>query len=378
MAVPVLSACQTPGSSTRSQAALPSVKVGLVYPRTGVLKSDGDALANGFQLYLRLNGGNLGGRMAEVVATDEGDNPAAGKAAVDKLLNKDKVHVLTGVISSAVMTAIRDTVESAQIPLVGSNASPSSVQNTRYIWRTSWFDGDPGRALGQYVAAHAGGSVAMMAPDYEAGHDFIDGFKETFLAANGRMEGQPVFTPFLPVASSNFVPALTQIKNSPAKAVFCFYAGALAIAFVKQYRQLGLSQTLYALGFLTEGGVLGAQGADAQGIYTAMNYSADLNNEANRIFSWEYHKAYNAAPSTFAVAAFDAANVLDRAATIAGADLTSRSLNGAIGRVGHIDSPRGTWEFTPNHTPQQKWYLRQVRMDGPVLSNVLISDLPTL
>jgi branched-chain amino acid transport system substrate-binding protein len=252
------------------------------------------------------------------------------------------------------------------------------VQDTKSIWRTSWFDGDPGRALGGYVAAHAGGSVALMAPDYEAGHDFVNGFKETLLAANGRIEGQPFFTPFLPVPSTNFAPILSQIKSSPAKAVFCFYAGQLAVAFVKQYRQLALPQTLYATGFLTEGSVLQAQGTDARGIYTAMNYSADLNNPANRSFAWEYQKAYNTPPSTFAMAAFDAANVIDKATTIAGADLSPQSTNAAIGRVGQIDSPRGRWEFGPNRTPQQKWYLRQVRLDGAVLSNVLISQLATL
>jgi branched-chain amino acid transport system substrate-binding protein len=217
-----------------------------------------------------------------------------------------------------------------------------------------------------------------MAPDYEAGHDFVDGFKEAFLAANGRIEGQPFFTPFLPVPSTNFVPILSQIKNSPAKAVFCFYAGQLAVAFVKQYRQLGLDQTIYAVGSLTEGGVLQAEGADAKGIYTAMNYSPDLNNAANRSFAWEYTKAFNAAPSYHSVAAFDAANVIDKAAAIAGSDLTPQSINGAIGRVGHIDSPRGLWEFTPNRTPQQQWYLRQVRPNGTVLGNVLISELAVL
>ena len=49
-----------------------------------------------------------------------------------------------------------------------------------------------------------------------------------------------------------------------------------------------------------------------------------------------------------------------------------------LGRVGQIDSPRGNWQFNQSRTPQQKWYLREVRRDGQVLSNVLISELGTL
>src|SRR5262249_2221141 len=162
-----------------------------------------------FHLYLKLNGGRLGGRDADVVLADEGENPTTGKAALGRLLG-EKVHVVTGVVSSAVMTAIRDTIETAQLPLVGSNASPSSVQDARYIWRTSWSFSDPGKALGRYVSERAGGSVAVIAPDYQAGRDFVDGFKETFLAAGGRIEGQPFFTPYVPTPSMNFAPMLAQ------------------------------------------------------------------------------------------------------------------------------------------------------------------------
>jgi branched-chain amino acid transport system substrate-binding protein len=201
---------------------------------------------------------------------------------------------------------------------------------------------------------------------------------ETFQPAGGVVEGAPFYTPYVPTPSMDFVPFLTQIRKSDATAVFCFYAGALAVAFVKQYRQLGLTQTLYSVGSLTEGGTLQAEGAEAAGIYTAFNYSADLDIPANRTFATAYQRTYRSAPSTYAMAAFDAAAVLDRAITLTGADLTSASLNASIGRVGQVNSPRGPWEFGKGRTPLQKWYLRQVRMDGSVLSNVVIAELLVL
>ncbi|HET8662327.1 MAG TPA: ABC transporter substrate-binding protein, partial [Micromonosporaceae bacterium] len=70
--------------------------------------------------------------------------------------------------------------------------------------------------------------------------------------------------------------------------------------------------------------------------------------------------------------------VLDKAVLLAGEDLTPQTLNAALGRVGQIDSPRGTWQFNQNRTPQQKWYLREVKMDGTVLANTLVSELTTL
>src|SRR3712207_7027802 len=55
----------------------------------------------------------------------------------------------------------------------------------------------------------------------------------------------------------SFQPYLARIQRSGAKAVYCFYAGAEAVAFVKQYQQFGLASKipLYCSGFVTEGGV---------------------------------------------------------------------------------------------------------------------------
>jgi branched-chain amino acid transport system substrate-binding protein len=78
------------------------------------------------------------------------------------------------------------------------------------------------------------------------------------------------------------------------------------------------------------------------------------------------------------MASYDAAQVLDKAIRLVGDDLNPQQVNLALGRVGQIDSPRGPWQFNQPRTPQQMWYLREVRRDGQVLSNVLITELATL
>jgi branched-chain amino acid transport system substrate-binding protein len=374
-AAPILSAC----SSGTEQSAAPNrtpVKVGLVVPQSGIYKSIGDELGNGFRLYLDLNDRRLGGRPVNLVTVDEGETAESGKAAVERLVKQERVLALSGVASSATMVAVRDVVESSQIPLIGSNASPTTLQGVRYIWRTSYVNDEPGKALGRFVANKVGnGSVALIGPDYQAGHDEIDGF----LAAYGKDAENPIYTPFTPTPTTNFQPYLTTIKGSGAKAVMCFYAGSEAVEFVKQYRQFGLTQDLYAPGFLTEGALLRQQGAAAEGIYTSMNYSSDLDNDANRRFASAYQKAYNAIPTAYAMASYDAALVLDRAITTVGdGELTSQAVNLALGKIGSIDSPRGPWQFNQNRTPLQMWYLRQVRPDGGVLSNTVLSPLTTL
>lgn len=375
-AMPVLSACNSRRQQSSGQD-LPAVKIGLVVPKSGVYKTIGDDQTNGFNLYLDLHGRRLGGRRVTLVTADEGETAASGKAAVDGMIKQEHVLALSGVASSATMVAIRDLVENAQIPLIGSNASPTTLQGVRYIWRTSFANDEPGKALGRYVADKVGnGSVALIAPDYQAGHDQVDGFLQTY---GKDVAGDPIFTPFSPTPTTDFTPHLKTIKNSRADAVLAFYAGAEAVAFVKQYRQVGLTLDLYAPGFLTEGALLRQEGDAARGIYTALNYSSDLDNEANRRFASEYQKAYNMLPTTYATASYDAAYVLDKAIAAAGdGELTPQALNLAIGRIGSIDSPRGAWQFNQSRTPLQTWYLRQVRPDGAVLSNTVLAPLTTL
>jgi branched-chain amino acid transport system substrate-binding protein len=372
-----LSACGGGSLGGEKAADDGPVKIGLLVPQSGVYKSLGDDMKAGFELYLAEHGGKLGGREVQVVLADEGETADSGKASAEKLVKQDNVLAVAGVVSSAVLNGIVDLVEGSKVPLVGSNASPTTLTDATYIWRTSYVNDDPGKALGGYVAKHVDGPVYLLAADYQAGKDEVSGFKETFLAAGGKVADE-VYTPF--PSTTNFQPFLSNLEKSGAKAVFTFYAGGAAVDFVKQYDQFGLHNKVdhYSPGFLTEGGVLKAQGEAAVGTFTSMNYSADLDNEVNKKFVAAYQAKTSMLPTTYAMATYDAAQVLDKAIAAAGDDLTRDSLNAAIGKVGTIDSPRGQWEFNDNGTPRQTWYLREVKQSGDGFANVVISELGQL
>lgn len=374
----VLAACGggTLGGGGSEQTASGPIKIGLLLPQSGVYKSLGDDMLAGFKVYLEEKGQKLGGREVQVVTADEGETAETGKAGADKLVKQDRVAVVSGVVSSATMNGIVDLFETSEIPLVGANASPTTLTGKTYIWRTSYVNDEPGKALGGYVAKQETGPVYLLAADYQAGKDETGGFMETFKPAGGKVADE-VYTPF--PATKNFQPFLSNLQKSGAKSVFTFYAGGAAVDFVKQYDQFGLTGKVkhYSAGFLTEGGVLAAQGDAAIGTLTAMNYSADLDNEVNKKFVAAYEKATGRPPTTYAMASYDAAQVIDKAIEKAG-KADSKSINAAIKEIGEIDSPRGTWSFNDNGTPKQMWYLREVKKEGGKLSNVVIEELGEL
>jgi branched-chain amino acid transport system substrate-binding protein len=362
---------------------LEPIRIGLIAPQTGGDKPIGDELVRGFELFLDLNQHRLGNHPVDLEVVDEGTDVNAGRAAVDRLL-KSGVLALSGIVDPAVMLRIRDQVETARVPLVGSNASPSALQSVVYIWRTSYVSDEPGRALGPYVARQVAedGDVAIVAPNHAAGRDSVEGFRQTFGAKGPRDPriAAPVYWTRYTTnpGKREYADLVARLRARNPEAVYCVFAGAAAVAFIRQLREAGYRNAIYGPGFLTEGTVLKELGEQALGIQTALNYSADLNNAANRRFAAAFRKAHNAAPTTYAMASYDAAQVLDKAIRIAGEHPTPQDVNLALGKVGQIDSPRGPWQFNQPRTPQQRWYLRDVRKDGRVVSNVLINELATL
>jgi len=379
----LLAATGCAGSSLQNTpaAATGPVKVGLLVSLSGTYQAVGEDMKKGFDLYLSTHGTKLGGHPIDVSVADEGEGSGAVVPPVTKLVKQDKVQAVVGIVGGGSVAAAQPILTEGKVPLVGSNGRPTTMKDVSWVWHTSFLSTEPGIAMAQYVKNQVNGPVYAIGPDYQGGWDELTGFTEAFAKAGGKLanaNGKTTYTPF--PQTTNFAPYLEQIKASGAKAVYTFYAGGAAVAFVKQYKEFGLAGTipLYAAGFLTEGGVLGAQGVAAMNIRNSLNYAADLDNPTNRAFAAAYQNAYKTLPTTYAMATYDAAAVLDKAiATIKG-DVTGESINAALGGIGQIDSPRGAWQFSGGHTPVQRWYLREVRSDGRSLSNVVVQDLMTL
>ncbi len=373
LAVALVAGCGSSLQEDRQGADGGPVKVGLLVPQSGVYAPLGRDMENGFRMYLDAKGGKLGGREVELVVADEGGGPETGVPAAQKLLQQDRVTTLVGIVNSAVALGVRDLVNDGKVPLIIANAGANAItgeQRSDYVWRTSFTNGEVAGALGGYVARGelGDGQAFLIAPDYAAGKEATAGFRETFEAAGGQVAGTEL-TPF--GTTTNFQPYLARIQRSGARAVYCFYAGAEAVAFVKQYQQFGLASKipLYCSGFVTEGGVLEAQGDAALGIKGSLHYSDQLDNPANERFVAGYRDKYGEGPTVYAVQAYDAAAVLDQALA---SGTTGEAIVAGLEGVGEVDSPRGRWRFTDGHGPAQTYYLRVTeKQDGRIVNTIV-------
>lgn len=365
------------GNDGGSDGGSDAIKIGMLVSQSGVYSSVGRDMANGFQLYLDQNDNTVCDREVDLVTVDEGETPESGVSGVTRLAQQEQVDVVVGVTAGPTAIGGRDILDAAQIPALMGNTGAVALGGdlaSDWIWRASYDNGDPGRALGQKMADDPeAGNFFLIAADYSGGHETIEGFKETFPA--DRIVGE-LYTPF--GSTTDFSTYLSQIRASGAQNVFTFYAGGEAIEFTRQFDQFGLkdSVNLYSAGFLTEGAALEAEGESALGVFNSTRYNWDIDNEVNAAFAPAYEDAFGTVPTVYAATMYDVGLILEEAVCGIDGDVSAQSINDALGEIDTVEGARGPLIFDDTRTVEQTFYLTEVQETDEGLRNVTIETLP--
>jgi branched-chain amino acid transport system substrate-binding protein len=345
------------------------IDVGLLLPYGGVYASLGKEIENGFMQALDESG--IAAKF-NVIKEDTEVKPPVGLTKARKLILQDKADVLVGLVSSGVLGAVRDFVDGAKVPLIVANAGNTAATGARcspYITRVSFSNAQVTRPMGQWMFDKGIRKVYTMAPDYAAGHQMIEAFTAEFEKAGGKIVGN-AYTPFR--KTKDFGPYLTTAGATDAEAVFTFYAGGEAIAFVKQYDAFGLKQNkpLYGAGFLTSPLYVNAEGPAAKGVITSLHYAPTLDTPENNKFVAAFSKANGRAPSEFAVQGYDAGRTLIEAVKAGATD--AASITAALSKVSYT-GPRGPMKIDPktNNVIQNIYVYETVEVDGKLTQKIL-------
>lgn len=358
--VSLLAALMVANISLASAQNTAKLKVGLMLPYSGTFASLGNAIENGFQLYVKEQGGKIGGREIEFVKVDDESEPSKATDNINKLIKRDSVDLVVGSVHSGVAMAMAKVAKDTGTLLIVPNAGADAITGAmcaKNIYRTSFTNWQPGFAMGEQAAKNGIKKVITVTWKYAAGEESIKGFKEGF-EKNGGSISKELTVPFPNV---EFQSLLTEIAAAKPDAVYAFFAGAGAVKFVKDYAAAGLNRSipLYGPGFLTDG-TLEAQGAAANGMLTTLHYADGLNNKRDAAFRLAYVKAYKLQPDVYAVQGYDAAQLLAIGLNATKGDISKKAeFEDAILKA-KIDSPRGTITISKAHNPIQDIYLREV------------------
>jgi branched-chain amino acid transport system substrate-binding protein len=362
-------------SAALAQDGRGPLKIGLMLPYSGTYAGLGNAIENGFKLYVQEQGGKLGGREVQYFKVDDESEPSKATDNVNKLIKRDSVDVLVGTVHSGVALAMAKAAKDNNTLLVIPNAGADAITGplcAANIVRSSFSNWQPGYAMG-IVAGGKGVKRAMTITwNYAAGAESTKGFTEGLEKGGGKV----VKDLNLPFPNVEFQALLTEIAAQKPDAVYAFFAGGGAVKFVKDYAAAGLDKTipLYGPGFLTDG-TLEAQGASAQNMLTTLHYADNLDTPKNNAFRKAYAIAFKAQPDVYAVQGYDAAQILANGLKAVGGDLTKRDQLAAAMRKTAVDSPRGKFTLSAAGNPVQDMYLREVKGNNNEFRSVAVKAL---
>jgi branched-chain amino acid transport system substrate-binding protein len=349
-------------SMTRPALAAGTIKIGFIATLSGAQGVNGQELLDGFKLGLAMHGNKLGGLEAELVIGDDQSRPDIGRQLAEKMLESDKVDLITGINQSNVVLAIIKPVIDAKSILIGQNGGPSQLAGkgcTPYFFSASWQNDGVHEAMGQYLQQQGVKRVYLMAPNYPAGKDGLAGFKRFY---KGEIAGE-VYTQFGQV---DYAAEIAELRARKPDALYFFYSGGMGINFLKQFSQAGLRQEipLYGPSYSIDQTILPGVGEAAVGAYASAFWSSQLDNADNKAFVEAFRRAHGRLPAAYAAQAYDAASWIDATVTAIGGKIDDKQAFRKALEAGRFPSVRGGFRLNANHFPIENFYLTQIETDG--------------
>lgn len=333
------------------------LKIGVLLTLSGPPAVLGEHARDGILLAEKALEGKVGGRDVTIIVTDDEGRPDLAAQKARDLVEGQGAEFVIGPIFSNIMTAIAAPVTQGGGILVSPNAGPSNFAGRDCnpdIFVVSYQNDQMPQSVAEYMNRQNIGNVYLLAPNYQAGQDSLNGFKSIY---SGTVGGEL----FVPLGQLDFSGELAQIAAAQPEAVYAFMPGGMGVNLVKQWNQAGLSSIPLMSAFTVDETTLPAEQDDALGMLTGSNWAPDLDTPGNAEFVAAFREAYGRMPSLYAMAAYDSLMLIDSAVRAAGTE--DRAALRAALRAADFSSLRGDFAFSSNQFPIQDFYLTQAVRD---------------
>lgn len=348
--------------SALAVAAQAETKIGMITTLSGGGASLGVDTRDGFMLAME----NAGRDDVEVVIEDDQRKPATAVQIADQMIQSEKVDILTGIVWSNLAMAVVPSATGQGLFYLSTNAAPAQLAgkgcNPNYF-SVSYQNDNLHEAAGAYATSADFKKTFIMAPNYPAGKDSLNGFKRFY---KGELAGE-IYTK---LGQTDYAAELAQVRASGADSVFFFLPGGMGISFLKQYAASGIDLPVVGPAFSFDQGILQAVGDAAMGVKNTSQWNKDLDNAANAEFVSGFQEKYGRLPSLYAAQGYDTANLILSA--LDKAEVSDKDAFRAALKEADFASVRGKFSFGPNQHPIQDIYVREVIKEGGIFTNKII------
>lgn len=220
------------------------ITIGHLVPLTGFLGTLGQYAINGLQLSVDQTNaaGGINGRQIKIIAEDS-INPETAATKAQRMIERDKVDVLVGEISSASALAISEVATRNKKLFIATGPRSDvlrAARCSRYMFCTDIPNAVMVNAVGTALKQQGmleGKKFFTVTSDYVFGHDLLKAAKSFFAANNAELIGDEL----VPTDATDFSSNILKIRQAKPDVVCLNLGGNQVTNFLKQYAEFGLS-----------------------------------------------------------------------------------------------------------------------------------------
>jgi branched-chain amino acid transport system substrate-binding protein len=261
----------------------------------------------------------------------------------EKLLQQDKVDLLTGTVNSGSTLAVGQLAErNGRILVTTVSYAPSitGAQCSPNVFRVNANAFMQSNALTAWLTKNASGKrYFFIGPDYEMGRSTISAFQDDIK----RLGGTDVGATFPPLGAKDFTPYVGQIRAARPDVIMTATAGNDTVRLLTQLKEYGILNEKLTLagaaGAVTQENI-GAMGGAGEGFLSAAGYSADIDTPANKKFVAAFKKEFQNDPDLFGADTYGLFHLFKQAIEKAGSTDTDK-LRAAM-EDASWETPQGT------------------------------------
>ena len=229
----------------------PPIKVGFGSAMTGPSAITGEGVKWAAQMLAdEYNAkGGIMGRKIELYFGDNAGTPGEAVSAVRRLADVDKVDVIVGQTHSGACLGALPVIKELQVPMVIEACSNPKIRDligrngNEWAFRVNPDDVMLANQFAKYIAQSTK-TVSIFAQN----DDFGRGAAAAYDAAFKKTGIKLVSTEFFDRGQADYRPVLTRVKRANPEAVLLVMLASEGSVFMRQFREVGLTQKLYARG----------------------------------------------------------------------------------------------------------------------------------
>ncbi|MBI3092172.1 MAG: ABC transporter substrate-binding protein [Candidatus Tectomicrobia bacterium] len=365
------------GQSQPAWAQKAPIKIGMLYGLTGVYAFPSKHGVQGAKLAFEEANNEVAGRKIEtIVEDDQSPQVAVGVTKARKLVEKDRVHAIMGIIWSPTGVAVSEYMKTVETPLILTESAARIITQEKrhaYVFRTSFASGQMTMPFGEYACKKFGYKRAVaFSFDSVYGRDEAASFAQGCEQGGGKVIEQI----FAPVRTPDMAPYLTQIQALNPDAVWALWSGQNAIRFLTQYKEFGLKGKIPLLGAgdLSTDEVLAQVPEAAEGMLSYERYTTSYDSPENKRFIQAYTQKYGMPPAIYAASGYLTAKIILMALQSINGNVEDKpAFLQALRKVQMKDSNRGPWRFDAYQNAVSDLYVFKPtrQSDGKVRNEII-------